>query len=155
MALLLKDRLSKYSTSVGDCIEWSGHRNKDGYGVMRLRPADSPTGTRTMVGAHRVSFFISTGVWAEETCHTCDNPACIRIEHLYAGDRASNMRDRLARGNHPMAARTHCAQGHLFSEENTRYTKPNTSHPNGQRVCKICSRAAVSRSYFKAKEGGQ
>lgn len=154
MATLL-ERLEKYSVPFDNCIVWSGYRNSDGYGTMRLRPADSPTGARIMTGAHRVALFVYTGVWAEEVCHTCDNPACIKEGHLYAGTHTTNMRDRLERGNHPMASKTHCSNGHPLSGDNLGYAKPNLSHPNGQRFCRTCSRAAIRRSYYKSKFGGQ
>ena len=33
-------------------------------------------------------------------CHTCDNPFCVNIDHLYAGNAQTNMRDKCDRGRY-------------------------------------------------------
>lgn len=57
------------------------------------------------VFAHRLSWIIANGDIppGQIVCHHCDNPKCVRIEHLYLGTHATNSfdcvkRDRQARG---------------------------------------------------------
>jgi hypothetical protein len=72
----------------GNCLEWEGSRNSDGYG----RFGD--------MLAHRVSFFLSNGYifTGGQILHRCDNPRCIKAEHLYEGTQADNMADMKAKG---------------------------------------------------------
>jgi hypothetical protein len=51
------------------------------------------------VTTHAFSWFIATGRWPEGyLCHHCDNPPCVRPDHLYEGDALSNARDCVERG---------------------------------------------------------
>lgn len=59
---------------------------------------------------------------------------------------SENNRDQLRHGTHPWAFKTHCAQGHEFSDDNTK-------HVSGQRVCVICRRAAGRK--YAAKRRNQ
>lgn len=69
----------------------------------------------------------------EYACHHCDNGACINFErHLYIGDARTNARDISERKRHPLARKTHCPQGHEYTEENTRRNK------HGHRFCRSC-----------------
>lgn len=69
------------------CWEWKGLRDPAGYGRVW-------DGER-VVAAHR----LARATWAtplaedEFGCHRCDNPPCIRPDHVFSGDEGSNAAD--------------------------------------------------------------
>lgn len=73
------------------CWLWTGHFSEDGYGRIS-------TGGRAGrdISASRAAFIIANGFEPrsdQDVCHTCDNPACVNFQHLYLGDRKTNMQD--------------------------------------------------------------
>ena len=77
------------------CWEARGFRNEDGYVLFST--------SYRKISAHRASFIVHYGEIpaGREICHTCDNPACINPEHLYAGTHSENMLDRSKRQRDP------------------------------------------------------
>lgn len=76
------------------CLEWSGYRDRAGYGQVKLRRlADEGTNT---FKAHRVAMAdagkmdLHTGLFV---CHRCDNPSCCNPEHLFVGTPQDNVDD--------------------------------------------------------------
>ena len=69
-------------------------------------------------------------------CHTCDNPPCWEITHLFLGTTKDNADDMVAKGRNKNQnkGKTHCKHGHEFNEANTYLTK------RGRRHCKTCNR---------------
>ena len=97
---LEKRLFAKVEKTEGGCWEWQGGRSADGYGYFKVE------GRRVL--AHRVSWQIENGLIPEGLIifHHCDNPPCVRPDHLYAGTHQDNMDDVLKRGRHPAATVT-------------------------------------------------
>jgi len=70
------------------CWLWCGNVNRAGYGTIGV------VGTKTVL-AHRVSYELAKEPISEgHLClHTCDNPRCVRPDHLKLGTQLENVRD--------------------------------------------------------------
>ena len=79
------------------CWEWTAARHSDGYGII-ARPGH---GTGWLL-AHRYSAMLHFGMFDRrlQVLHHCDNPPCVRPEHLFLGEHGVNMRDMVAKGRH-------------------------------------------------------
>lgn len=108
----LEKRLKYTVNTVTGCHEFSGCKDRDGYG--RLRNNDG------FEFAHRASYRFHNGSIPKglDILHTCDNPSCINQDHLYAGTHVQNMKDRSSRGRTKTKPR--------FGAENGRFGKPGT-----------------------------
>lgn len=117
------------------CIETTNGRHPRGYGqckVYRFGRRISLTHVLAWVDHH--GRLPGPGM---KILHHCDNPPCQNTDHLYEGSQADNMRDALVRGRHYgdfLRNRTHCPNGHEYSDVNT-YRRPD-----GGRACRECRR---------------
>jgi hypothetical protein len=78
------------------CWEWTGWRNANGYGLL----STGPRGATRDEFAHRISWELHFGLIPKGlyVCHHCDNPPCVRPDHLFVGPPAANTRDRDRKG---------------------------------------------------------
>lgn len=90
----LPDRLEHYSEQVTEtgCILWTGCINASGYGILNHK------GSARL--AHRLAWTEAHGAIPAGLCvlHRCDTPACINVDHLFLGDNAANVQDKVRKG---------------------------------------------------------
>lgn len=106
-----------------------------------------------MVLAHRFAYEL----WVElipdgMLVHHCDNPACVRPDHLYLGTNQDNTNDMIRRGRQRIVVpppKTHCIRGHAFTAANTYWT------PEGTRRCRACKRAWLAERAVVPQVGSQ
>lgn len=124
--------VEEFLTNV-DCAEgcwpWAGYRQREGYGLVRKKgqPAEA---------AHRVAYRLFVGPIPPGmvVMHRCDNPPCVRPDHLRVGTQAENLADMRAKGRAPKPG-THCRRGHPFDGVNGA----------GFQICSTCTRARQAR----------
>ena len=94
----------KVDKSTDGCWNWTGSRNKRGYGRVNL-------GGKAHL-AHRVvaTMYLglggftkdSLGAAGEIVLHSCDNTSCVKPDHLSVGTQKENVRDAMQKGRHSL-----------------------------------------------------
>ncbi len=79
----------------GDCLVYNGCVNEDGYGRL-VRVA---TGNWA---AHRYAWYLKHGPIPvdKKVLHTCDNPPCCNVDHLFLGTQKDNVVDMARKNRH-------------------------------------------------------
>ena len=79
-------------TSDTGCWEWHGVRNQRGYGQVSV--------TGQIRATHRVAWELTHGPIPPGmiVCHRCDNPPCVRPDHLFLGTHRDNTVDSMTKG---------------------------------------------------------
>lgn len=87
---------SKVDRTGDGCWPWTGETNNQGYGRFEFWH----DGKRSRVFAHRLSLLIAGVPLADgiRVRHSCDNPPCVRPDHLLVGSQRLNVHDMIARG---------------------------------------------------------
>lgn len=76
----------------GRCWLWTGAKASNGYGFIKVQGV--------MLRSHRFLWECFQGEIPEGLCicHHCDNPACVRLNHLFLGSHLDNARDKHQKG---------------------------------------------------------
>jgi hypothetical protein len=83
------------------CWIWKGGLAKRNYGMFCPR-------TGEITPAHRYAYELVNGPIGSSdlfACHKCDNPPCVRPDHIFIGTAADNHADMVAKGRHPIIAK--------------------------------------------------
>lgn len=124
-----------------ECWEWIAHKSPSGYGYIGYK--------EKIIRAHRAAYELYIGKIPNGlcVCHKCDNPGCVRPDHLFLGTHRENMKDRNLKSRNTIwnKSKTHCKHGHEFTKENTLIR--NKKH----RACRICTNniKRVARKHCK------
>jgi hypothetical protein len=122
------------------CWPWLAAKNKarGGYGVVM-----GPVGQK-LVYAHRATYALMVGEIPAglDIDHLCRNRSCCNPAHLEPVTRKENAQRGL-KGR----LKTHCVNGHEYTEENT-----ERRSKDGRRGCRTCHRKR-SRDYTRRKRG--
>jgi hypothetical protein len=110
-----------------NCWIWTGYKNSAGYGNLSLNYGEKK--------AHRYAWAVTYGQIPAGmfVLHRCDNPSCVRPDHLFLGDQKANVQDMMTKGR--WAGRrlgTHCPHGHEYTVDNIVVRK------TGGRACRTC-----------------
>ncbi len=115
-----------------DCVEWTGCKTKDGYGIRAINGTTQTT--------HRIAYEEQIGQIPKglQIHHVCENRACMNVKHLRLVTPRENvlMSNSFAAHN---AKKTHCKHGHEFTKENTRVWRK-------MRLCRKCNTINKRRS---------
>lgn len=97
----LAARFARHVVAGATCHVWTGAKNNLGYGMITV------DGRQRL--AHRVAYELRNGPIPSGMVvrHRCDNPECVRAEHLELGTMKDNTSDMVKRGR----ARHGCARG--------------------------------------------
>lgn len=88
----IADRFLSRVSKTEKCWIWKGGKDDFGYGSFSLEGRARK--------AHIASYKLFKGDVPEGLCvlHKCDNPPCVRPEHLFLGTKADNMHDMIQKG---------------------------------------------------------
>ena len=92
----IQERFWRNVDRSGECWLWTAGTNDSGYGQIKF--------DGWMQKAHRVAWQLTygpipngNGYHGTCVCHRCDNPRCVRPEHLFIGTHGDNMADKKAK----------------------------------------------------------
>lgn len=110
------------------CWLWTGYINPKGYGEF----------TRRHIRVHRFSWELANGPIPEglNVLHHCDNPPCVRPDHLFLGTQNDNVQDMVTKGrNRP---------GRLLGEAATNHKLTNGDVINIRVLLKSGAKSVIS-----------
>lgn len=130
----LTERLEQYTKKTSECWLWVGNQDPNGYGRLNVRG-------KPML-AHRLWWASANGDPGKmHVLHKCDNPQCVKPEHLFLGTQTDNLKD--------MHNKKRGRQGHMFGEDHgmAKLTEQQVREIRHSRD----TVTALSKAYFVSK----
>lgn len=123
----------RYKVSDSGCHEWIGAKDGGGYGQY--------THEGKTVLAHRFAWSERRGALTEgqHVCHSCDNPACVNVDHLFIGNAKANAEDSVTKSRNVYGVNNANAK---LSDETV--IDMRARHRNGQSIASLARMAGVS-----------
>jgi hypothetical protein len=125
------------------CWTWKGSRNGDGYGHFFFNG-------RVML-AHRVVWTMANGAIPDglQVLHKCDNPPCVRPDHLFLGTQLDNLADMEKKGRRDWSKGETCHDARLTEQQVIEIR--DSSHPHDTQFCKMAAeKYKVTPSHIRA-----
>lgn len=135
-------RFKFYTKKTKTCWWWTGPHTAHGRPTIRL--SKNPEGENyNTYYAHRWSYekFVGPIPDGLYVCHKCDNPSCVRPDHLFVGTQDDNMKDMVRKGrqNNPLGESNGRAK---LTEDDVRYIRLNY-----KKMDKVHGARAMGRRY--------
>lgn len=88
----------RFPANENSCAIWMGHLTRGGYGKI----SKLVNGKCASVRSHRAVYELYFGLFdpSVEVLHSCDNPPCCNIRHLFIGSQQDNMSDKISKNRH-------------------------------------------------------
>jgi hypothetical protein len=93
------------------CWEWTGCKTGAGYGQIRVEGKS--------ILAHRISWEMHHGhiLGNMFVLHHCDNPSCVRPDHLFVGSNVDNVQDMISKGRKVTFRGDHVVSAQLTNDD--------------------------------------
>jgi len=116
----IEKTMRRFLANVGrsdGCWKWTGKKDKDGYGIFNCRLFG-----KRHTRAPRAAWMLQNMILippGSHVRHSCDNPACVRIDHLSLGRPIDNTQDMIVRGRQKPAFGERAGHAILTEEQAT------------------------------------
>lgn len=136
----IKEKLDARSEQRGECLVWIGCCDKKwGYGKIKIKGRD--------LSVHRVAWELLNGPipGGLHVLHSCDNPPCLRGEHLFLGTQADNNKDMRIKGRQARGIKN--GRGKLTDDEVVAIRKAYAA--GGITASSLANKYPVTRGYIR------